>query len=100
MATTTTAPADQTAAFLMQPSEALRDTFLEAMAEHDTADGKPDADGLTMADLRAGDCVDCYVSGLVDGTALRPGTEPLRPTVWWYVTDTPRGRQYLGRVAT
>ncbi|MGI5165120.1 GNAT family N-acetyltransferase [Spirillospora sp. CA-253888] len=99
MTTTTKALTPQTAAFLIQPDAKLRDSFLEAMAEHDAVDGRPDADGLTLADLRSGDCVDCYVSGLIDGTALRPGTEPLRCTAWWYVTDTPQGRRYIGRAS-
>jgi predicted acetyltransferase len=99
MTTTTKAPTLQTAAFLSQPDAALRDSFLEAMAEHHEVDGQPDADGLTLADLRTGDCVDSYVTGLVEGTALRPGTEPMHPTVWWYVANLPQGRQYLGRVS-
>ncbi|GAA2113659.1 GNAT family N-acetyltransferase [Actinomadura alba] len=99
MTTTAKASTLQTAAFLSRPDAALRATFLEAMAEHHATDGKPDADGLTLADLRTADCVDSYVEGLVEGTALRPGTEPLRPTVWWYVADLPERRHYLGRVS-
>ncbi|MBX6765598.1 MAG: GNAT family N-acetyltransferase [Actinomadura rubrobrunea] len=99
MATTSEAMTLQGAAFLTLPDAALRETFLEAMAEHEAIDGTPDADGLTMADLRTGNCVDCYTDGLRNGTSLRPGTEPMRSTVWWYVTQTARGREYLGRVS-
>ncbi|MFV2172370.1 GNAT family N-acetyltransferase [Actinomadura sp. LOL_016] len=89
----------QTRAFLILPDARLRQTFLDAMAEHERVDGRPDADGLTMTDLRTADGLDCYADGLRTGTAMRPGTEPMRPSVWWYVTDTPEGRTYLGRAS-
>jgi predicted acetyltransferase len=90
-----------TTGYLIQPTDdtALRPSFLEAMTEHHIIDGMPDADGLTMADLRGMTCLTYYTQGLRDGTALRPGTRPLTPTVWWYVGGTGQDRQYLGRVS-
>jgi hypothetical protein len=89
-----------TMAYLIQPSDdvALRASFLEAMAEHESVDGKPDADGLTMADLNGRTCLTHYSEGLRDGTALRPGVEPLRSSVWWYVWGDGDAQTYLGRV--
>jgi predicted acetyltransferase len=90
-----------TTAFLIQPTDdpALRPSFLEAMAEHERIDGKPDADGLTMTDLNGRTCLTHYTEGLRDGTALRPGTEPMTPTVWWYVQGDADTRTYLGRIS-
>jgi predicted acetyltransferase len=90
-----------TTGYLIQPTDdaALRSSFLEAMTEHEAIDGKPDADGLTMADLRGETCLTHYTEGLRDGTALRPGTEPMTQTVWWYIEGTGDDREYLGRVS-
>ena len=90
-----------TTGYLIQPTDdaALRPSFLEAMAEYESIDGKPDADGLTLADLRGKTCLTHYTQGLRDGTALRPGTKPLTTTVWWYVEGTGDEREYLGRVS-
>ncbi|MFF5260179.1 GNAT family N-acetyltransferase [Actinomadura viridis] len=90
-----------TTGYLIQPTDdaALRPSFLEAMTEHEAVDGKPDADGLTIADLRAATCLTHYAEGLRDGTALRPGTEPMTQTVWWCVEGTADDREYLGRVS-
>lgn len=52
-----------------------------------------------MADLRGETCLTHYARGLRDGTALRPGTEPMTPTVWWYVEGTGEDREYLGRIS-
>lgn len=88
-------------AYLIQPSDdvALRASFVEAMAEHESVDGRPDADGLSVADLSGRTCLTHYSQGLRDGTALRPGTEPLMSTVWWYVRRDGERRAYLGRVS-
>jgi predicted acetyltransferase len=90
-----------TTGYLIQPTDdtALRPSFLEAMTKHEAIDGKPDADGLTLADLRGNTCLTHYTEGLRDGTALRPGTEPMTQTVWWYIEGTGDGREYLGRVS-
>ncbi|WP_051713242.1 GNAT family N-acetyltransferase [Spirillospora albida] len=90
-----------TTAFLIQPTDdtALRASFLDAMAEHERVDGGPDADGLTMADLTGRTCITHYTEGLRDGTALRPGTEPMKQTVWWFVRDDADRRTYLGRIS-
>jgi predicted acetyltransferase len=93
MATLTTTP------HLVQPTDALRATFLEAMREHAETDGRPDAGGLTLADLEDGDCVACYTEGLRDGTAMRPGTRPMEGCEWWLVEPGRDGLTYLGRVS-
>ncbi|MFD0857208.1 GNAT family N-acetyltransferase [Actinomadura adrarensis] len=87
--------------YLIQPTDdaALRPSFLEAMTEHERIDGKPDADGLSMTDLRGRTCLTHYTQGLRDGTALRPGTEPMTQTVWWFIEGMGNDREYLGRVS-
>lgn len=93
---TTIAPA-----YLIQPTDdaALRPSYLEAMAEHERIDGKPDADGLNMTDLHGRTCLSHYTQGLRDGTALRAGTEPMTQTVWWFIEGVGAEREYLGRVS-
>lgn len=86
--------------YLIQPTEALRETYLEAMREHQAVDGAPDAGGLTMDDLEGETCLACYTEGLRDGTAMRPGTRPLEGCEWWLVEPGPDGGLvYLGRVS-
>lgn len=86
---------------LIEPSadEHLRVSFLEAMREFEAATGRADAGGLSVADLEGETCLTHHTEGLRDGTALRPGTEPLRCCEWWWVDDEPDGLVYLGRAA-
>lgn len=77
----------------------LRATFLEAMREFENETGRADADGLTIADLETGECVESYTKGLRNGGFPRPGVRFGVPdTVFWWCDTGSEGRAYIGRV--
>lgn len=78
----------------------LRTSFVEAMREHQAADGRPDAGGLTIADLSGPTCFANYARGLREGTALRPGTTPMQCCEWWWIEPAGMdGPEYIGRIS-
>lgn len=86
---------------LFIPNLNLRETFLAAQREYAEHDGRPDADGLTLADLTQG-TLTSYIEGIAAGTFPRPGVEIGRPgtELWWCETPPDGGkRQFVGRVS-
>ncbi|WP_169514744.1 GNAT family N-acetyltransferase [Actinomadura atramentaria] len=68
------------------------------MADYAAAGEEPDADGLPLDDLRLGN-LGPYTTSLCVNDGTRYGVDPLRPSVWWYLTGPKGDHDYLGRMA-
>ncbi|MFD0685493.1 GNAT family N-acetyltransferase [Actinomadura fibrosa] len=85
--------------YFFPPSLKLRATFLAAQAEYAEHDGRPDADGLTLADLTEG-TLRSYVEGMAAGTFPRDGIRigVAGTELWWCETSEGQPPSFVGRL--
>ena len=84
-------------AYLIEPTNDLRDSWLAAQREHADVDGHTEAGGQSIEDLESGNSIDRIVQSLLAGTAV-PGTDPGMTCEWWWVEPSGQGLEYIGRV--
>lgn len=84
-------------AYLIEPTNDLRESWLAAQREHHEVDGRTEAGGQEIDDLESGDSIDPIVQSLLAGTAV-PGTDPGMTCEWWWVEPNGVWLEYIGRL--
>lgn len=84
----------------LAPATHLVPSYLEAMKEHNQADGRPDADGLAWSDLE-GRTLQDYTADLAAGAYPRPGVEygVAGTELWWCQIGEGGQATYVGRAS-